>query len=188
MKLSTRHKIELFIFVCMLLISFSLFRPFVRVLESKVSSLREKALAELEQTYHIRISYESLSPSVLRSISLKNVKIYDADNGAEIAVCSDFSIRYRFLALLTGKIPDILDSVFIADGFIDFDMLENKGLASALRSLIRNPSTDTQIEYAEDRASAPSVFSSGIESLTVDIKNIQIRLKDAVQNVRQLPY
>ncbi len=184
MKLSTRHKIELFIFVCMLLISFSLFRPFVRVLESKVSSLREKALAELEQTYHIRISYESLSPSVLRSISLKNVKIYDADNGAEIAACSDFSIRYRFLALLTGKIPDILDSVFIADGFIDFDMLENKGLASALRSLIRNPSTDTQIEYAEDRASAPSVFSSGIESLTVDIKNIQIRLKDAVQNVQ----
>ena len=88
MKLSTRHKIELFIFVCMLLISFSLFRPFVRVLESKVSSLREKALAELEQTYHIRISYESLSPSVLRSISLKNVKIYDADNGAEIATVS----------------------------------------------------------------------------------------------------
>ena len=137
MKAAVRSKIEFLLFLCILVFSVAMLRPLMQTLEKKLTAVRSALLTELEQTYNIRLSYESLSPSILRSISLRNVKVYDAEHNIEIASFEDFSIQYRFWALLWGNTIEILDSVNIANGFIDIDLVQNTALAQKLNTTMQ---------------------------------------------------
>lgn len=180
MKPTARYKIELLIFIFILILSFSFFRPFVRSLENKLSAMRDTILTGLERTYRIRISYASLSPSILRGLSLRNVKIYDAEHNTEIADFETFSIQYRFFALLTGKTSAVLDSVSIVNGSINFDALENEVLLAKINDILQSPSQKT---VAPSDNQVRSFFSNQFEPLSIRIKNIRIRFKDAVQSL-----
>ena len=92
MKSAERSKVEFLLFLCILILSLAALRPLMQTLEKKMSAVRSLILTELEQTYNVRLSYESLSPSILRSISLQNVKIFDAENNVEIASFEDLSV------------------------------------------------------------------------------------------------
>ena len=143
MKSAARSKVEFLLFLCILILSFAVLRPLMQTLEKKLSAVRNLILTELEETYNIRLSYESLSPSILRSVSLRNVKVYDAEQNREIASFADFSVQYRFWALLFGNSAEIIDSVNIADGFVDIDLVENKTLAEKLNTILQAPSSSS---------------------------------------------
>ncbi|MEL3905846.1 MAG: translocation/assembly module TamB domain-containing protein [Treponema sp.] len=178
MKPAVRYTVELLLFVFILTLSLLFFRPFVRSLERKLTVMRDRLLTELEQTYSIRIAYESLSPSILRSLSLRNAKIYDAEHNTEIAAFEELSVHYRFFALITGKTSAMLDSVSISNGFIDFDVLENEKLVTKIHSIVEESaaaadSSDNQLL---------SFFSADFEPLSISIKNVRLRFKDAIHN------
>ena len=184
MKFAARSKIEFLLFLCILMLSFAVLRPLIHTLEHRLSAIRDNILTELEKTYNIRIYYESLSPSLLRTVSLRNIKIYDAEHNIEIASFEDFSIQYRFTAILTGNIAEILDSVNIANGFVDIDLIENEALAGKINTLLQSqgeqPSPGKQSTSA-DTERILSFFSSQL--LTVHIKNVRLRFRNAVHTV-----
>jgi len=178
MKPAARTKVEFLLFLCILILSFAALRPLMKTLQKKLSEARYLILTKLEQTYNIRLSYESLSPSILRSVSLRNVKIYDAEHNIEIASFEDFSVQYRFWALLFGNTAEILDSVNIANGFIDIDLVKNEMLAEKFNAVLQTSrSTPTTV----DTEQILSFFSSQL--LTVHIKNIRLRFKNAVHDI-----
>ena len=178
MKPAVRSKIEFLLFLCILVFSFAMLRPLMQTLEKKLTAVRSVLLTELEQTYNIRLSYESLSPSILRSVSLRNVKVYDAEHNMEMASFEDFSIRYRFWALLWGNTAEILDSVNIADGFIDIDLVHNKALADKL-----NTAMDAQpsVQSSANTEQILSFLSS--QMLNVHVKNVRLRFRNAVHDI-----
>jgi len=178
MKPTARSQAELLLFLCIVILSVAVFRPLTRMLESKLTGVRYRLLTELEQAYNIRISYESLSPSILRAISLRNVKIYDAEHNIEIASFEDFSVRYHFFTLLTGRTEALLDSVNITNGFIDIDLLENEVLAAKINDMLQSSSPAPAFA---NREQILSFFSSQL--LTVHIKNLQFGFKDAVHTI-----
>ena len=178
MKPAARSKVEFLLFLCILILSFAVLRPLMQTLEKKLSAVRSLILTELEQTYNVRLSYESLSPSILRSVSLQNVKIFDAEHNVEIAAFEDFSVQYRFWALIFGKTTDILDSVNIANGFIDIDLIENKSLAEKLNSMLQSPSSAQSSVNAEQIL---SFFSSQL--LNIRIKNVRLRFRNTVHDI-----
>ena len=137
-------------------------------------------LTQLEQTYNIRIAYESLSPSLLRAISLRNVKIYDAERKMEIASFEDFSIQYRLWETLFGNTEHLLDAVNIANGFVDIDLVENKALAAKFQELLQS-SNDAPASASDTTEQLISFFSDQL--LTVHIKNVHLRIRDAVQTL-----
>ena len=177
MKPAVRH-VEFSIFLCILLLSLVALRPLVRSLENKLTTVRQIILTELERTYNIRISYESLSPSILRSIALRNVRIYDAERNTEIAGFEHFLIQYRFLSLLRGDIAEIMDSVNITNGFITIDLLENTMLADTIRPMLQESGSERSSVNGEY---IRSFFSSQL--LTVHLKNIRFTFKDAVHDL-----
>jgi len=178
MKSAERSKVEFLLFLCILILSFAALRPLMQTLEKKMSAVRSLILTELEQTYNVRLSYESLSPSILRSISLQNVKIFDAEHNVEIASFEDLSVRYRFGALVFGKTAEIFDSVNIANGFINIDLVENKALAEKLNTMIQAPSS------AQSSVNAEQVFSFFSDQLlNIRIKNVRLRFRDTVHDI-----
>lgn len=178
MKPAARTKVEFLLFLCILILSFAALRPLMQTLEKKLAAVRSVLLTELEQTYNVRLSYESLSPSIMRSISLRNVKVYDAEHSVEIASFEDFSIQYRFWALLWGNTAEILDSVNIADGFIDIDLVHNKALAEKL-----NAATHVRTS-AQPPANTERIFSFlSAQMLNVHIKNVRLRFKNVVHDI-----
>ena len=140
--------------------------------------MRDMLLTQLEQTYNIRITYESLSPSLLRAISLRNVKIYDAEHNIEIASFEDFSIQYRLWEAIFGSTAHILDSVNIANGFVDIDLVKNETLAAQLQDMLQSSDTASSPETAEELF---SFFESQL--LTVHIKNVRLRFKNDVHDL-----
>ena len=178
MKPAARSKVEFLLFLCILILSFAVLRPLMQTLEKKLSAVRTLMLTELEQSYNVRLSYESLSPSILRSVSLQNVKIFDAEHNVEIASFEDFSVQYRFWAVIFGNTTDILDSVNIANGFIDIDLIENKSLAEKLNSMQQSPSA---AQSSIDAEQILSFFSSQL--LNIRIKNVRLRFRNTVHDI-----
>ena len=178
MKPAARSKIEFLLFICILILSFAVLRPLMQTLEKKLSAMRYRILTELEQTYNVRLSYESLSPSILRSVSLRNVKVYDVKHNVEIASFEDFSVQYRFWALVFGNNAEILDAVNIANGFIDIDLVENKTLAEKLHTILEAPSS---VQPSANTEQILSFFSSQL--LNVHIKNVRLRFRNAVHDI-----
>ena len=147
-------------------------------MEHKLSEVRSHVLTYIEQTYNIKITYESLSPSLLRSVSLRNVKVYDAEHDTEIAAFEDILLRYRFWKLLFGNTSEILDSARIANGFVTLDLLENTALAEKLKTLKVSAQESSKEEGSATTAEMLSFFSS--QTLTVEVKNVRLRYRDAV--------
>ena len=169
MKPSARTKVEFLLFLCILLLSLAALRPLMQTLEKKLSAVRYMILTELEQTYNIRLSYESLSPSILRSVSLRNVNIFDAEHNVKIASFENLSVQYRFWALVFGNTAEIIDSVNIANGFIDIDLVENKTLAEKLNTMLQTSSSTQSSANTEEII---SFFSTQL--LNVHIKNVRL--------------
>ena len=178
MKPAARSKVEFLLLLCILVLSFAALRPLMQTLEKKLAAVRSLVLKELEETYNIRLSYESLSPSILRSVSLRNVKVYDAEHNIEIASFENFSVQYRFWALLLGNTAEIIDSVNIADGFIDIDLVENKTLAEKLKTMQQTPSS---VQSSANTEQLLSFFSSQL--LNVHIKNVRLRFRNAIHDI-----
>ena len=181
MKSAVRSKIEFLLFLCILILSFAIIRPLMQTLEKKLATVRSMILTELEQTYNIRLSYESLSPSILRSLSLRNVKVYDAEHNVEIASFENFSVQYRFWPLLFGNTADILDSVNIANGFIDVDLVENKALAEKLSALAQTTNSADSTANAVTLEQIHSFFSA--QQLALHIKNVRLQFRNAVHDI-----
>ena len=178
MKPAVRTKVEFLLFLCILILSLVMLRPLMQTLEKKLSAVRYRILTELEQTYNVRLSYESLSPSILRSIALRDVKVYDAKENREIASFENFSVQYRFWALVFGNTTEILDSVNIANGFIDIDLVENKTLAEKFGTILQGSSPTVPSISTEQKL---SFFSSQL--MDVHIKNVRLRFKNAVHDI-----
>jgi len=178
MKPAARSKVEFLLFLCILILSFAVLRPLMQTLEKKLSAVRSLILTELEQTYNVRLSYESLSPSILRSVSLQNVKIFDAEHNVEIASFEDFSVQYRFWTLIFGNTAEILDSVNIANGFIDIDLIENKSLAEKLNLMLQSPSS------AQSSVNTEQILSFFFSQLlNIRIKNVRLRFRNTVHDI-----
>ena len=185
MKQSARYKIELVILFFIIIFSFLVFIPFVRILEKKISAVRDVLIQEIETVYGLKISYTSLSPSIFRAFSLRNIKIYDAETGSELAVFETITVQYRFFALITGKIPAVLHSFTVKNGFITVDMLQNEKLIAQFSAGTggKNPTTAPPADSSDIKKAAESFFSSKeLEPFDIFIQNVYLRYKDTAQD------
>lgn len=179
MKYNRRSKVGFLLFLCILILSLTALYPFVYMLEKKITAVRNLFLESLEQTYHIRLSYQSLSPSILRAISLKNVTISNTETNTDIASFEHFSIQYRIWTLLFGNPAEAVDSIRIANGFIDIDMVNNHTLKEKL-SLLLSSSPSKPVSVQSEQKKIQFFFNN---RLNVYIKNIRLRFRNTMHDV-----
>jgi hypothetical protein len=75
-----------------------------RALTARMDTLRGQGIAAVERLMGRRVTYGSISPSILRQIVIRDLAVR-ADDGREIALVRTLRVRYSLLGLLTSRDP-----------------------------------------------------------------------------------
>ncbi|MFW5694304.1 MAG: translocation/assembly module TamB domain-containing protein, partial [Alkalispirochaeta sp.] len=102
-----RETISSILFVSLLLGAVFAGRALTRTVESRVSAFRENGITEIEEATAQTVSWDSVSPSVVRGITVYGVRI--SDN----ATAERVSVRFNLLSLLWGDPRDLIPEVII---------------------------------------------------------------------------
>ncbi len=112
------------IFFSLVCVSNLLFRPVYerlgKTFEGVLVFLGEKAQDE----FGLEISYESISPSILRGIRVAGITISDSKTHAPVASIKNASVSYSIPSLLKGDFSHALKSVSLRD--VDISVAEGK--------------------------------------------------------------
>ncbi len=162
------HIVEFLLLLVFMLGSVMILPPFTRLVDERIEQGIQSTMQRLEDSTGLSITYASLSPSILRTINLKDVVIHDELTSTILARFSTLSVSYSIPELLQGRVVQSLRSVGIHNGEITIDRQRN---ASVLSRLFPANRTETR---------SPVLFDQGLE---VTLSSIKMSFKDADREV-----
>lgn len=143
---------------------FLLLAPVSRSLESALEATRERVIQEIEDTTALRLSYSSMSPSIFRALSLRNLVVTDAINGSILARIEEVSLSVYIPDLFTKGLLPSIRAVNLKNGYVTLDEFRNREVISRFQHLdTTNTATSSQMN------------SEGLERLLSDSLSITIR-------------
>lgn len=110
-------------------------RPIYKSITLALESYEAKYLNLLSEKTGLSLRYENLSPSILTGINLKNVDVYEKDNGTSILKIRKINVRYDFLKLINGDFENAFNKIIINDVTFSYDNIENSSVANHLKEL-----------------------------------------------------
>jgi hypothetical protein len=122
-----RFGIQLLIFLALVALSTVLLRPLQRLMQSRMTSMRDGLLSRAELYLDRRIEYSSMAPSLFGALDIRNIRIYASDAEPELTI-DRFRIAYRFWDLARGRIPESIRSIRIDRPAISLDLKQDADL------------------------------------------------------------
>ena len=120
-KLSLITKICILIFLFIISVAILLSVPLYRRLNKIVDKYSGKLINEVAEKTGLVVSYESISPSVLAYLGIKEIKVCDSQ-GRVIAQIKNTHIKYKILPLLKKNYDSILKGITING--VDLNIME----------------------------------------------------------------
>ncbi|MFO8043185.1 MAG: translocation/assembly module TamB domain-containing protein [Alkalispirochaeta sp.] len=102
-----RETVSSLLFVSLLLLAVFGGRTLTRMVESRVAEVRASGIADIEAATNQTLSWDSVSPSIVRGITVYGVSI--SDN----ATAERVSVRFNLLSLLWGNPRDLIPEVTV---------------------------------------------------------------------------
>ncbi len=158
-----RHTFEIIMFLILLVGAFFLLPVAARRIDGAITDFRDYFLGEFEAQTGLAVSYSSLSPSLLRSLHVKDLRIRDATTGAVLASVTDLSVSYNFGDLLRGNVPGSIREISVRSASVSIDRAREAELFSRLAKIART-------------GKKPSFLSRLFDSLS-DGRTVKIRLR-----------
>lgn len=128
------------IFFSLIFVLKLLFRP----VYERLGNTFEGALAFLGETvreeFALEVSYETLSPSILRGITVSGIVISDAKSSLPVASVGSASVSYSIPALLKGDVSRALKSVSLRDVDISVAAGTNDSWIEAVSKAVKKKS------------------------------------------------
>lgn len=141
-----------------------------RELSRRMAELQEQSVAALEQFIGRKISYASISPSFLRSLEIRDLRITRADGSGEtLLVISRLRLYYSLARLLTGRDPAAaLNEIRIVSSQFTVDLDRDKDLAElvSLLAVQAGGAGDLQARLTGANVGVTVVSSQGTFDLT----------------------
>ena len=115
-------KYTLIALLFILLIGIVLFamRPVYYNFASKLNAFAYNVLNSYTKDLGIKISYNSLSPSLFSSIQFEGIKVKNAETGETLIEFDKISLKYNILKLLKGEYASAIKEFIIEGGIISF--------------------------------------------------------------------
>ncbi len=106
-------------------------------LDRKMSLLKEEAVNILEMRLGRKITYQSISPSILGFLAVRELKIYSsAPEGSVLLQINRLKIKYNILKLIFKRnIAGSLSEIQISNSNFDFDAQRDREIFKLLRDL-----------------------------------------------------
>ena len=76
--------VALFAFLLILLASLYFLRPAYREIDGRMRQAESRFLADFSESTGLGLSYDSISPSILSGITIRNIRVYDFKTGEDI--------------------------------------------------------------------------------------------------------
>ena len=182
--------IQLFIFLCLAGASYFVFVPLQSAIQEKLSKAKSEAIDFLEKKLGRKISYGKISPSLIRSIRIQDLVIYEDRNGNKpLAEINQLRIFYKIFKLFSDDPVSAFYEVRIENSRFRIDSENDKDLIEVVTELIRgSPMTEAlavdfsgrnlAIDYIHDTGSLriDRLFFS-VEPAAEEKLNISIRGK-----------
>ncbi len=120
--------------------------------------------AQVESVLGLSLSFQALSPSILRSASFTSLAVF-APGGRSLVSARKVTVRYDILALLRGQDSQAFKGLDLEDVTIDARLPEDQAVIDRLAALLRGG--------GEGRAAPGSGDATG--SLRIDSRELKIR-------------
>jgi len=178
------YSAEILLFIVLIAGAITLLAPVSRLLDRALDSLRNEVGTRLENATGLRITYSELSPSVFRSIRIKDLVVADAGNGVTLAKIADVSVTYSFFSLLRGKPAAGIREIVLENGYVLLDGSSNGDVIRRLRSISRTGSTSGDAGDGEAESKPFSIDDLFPSPVNVRIHNLELGYRDTLQSAR----
>ncbi|MCR5763501.1 MAG: translocation/assembly module TamB [Treponema sp.] len=160
-----------------------------RVIDSFMHKAESDLLSEFSTKTNLSISYDSLSPSILTGITIKNIRVFEISTGDEILYIKKVSIYYNILNALKKDFDHIFSKVVISG--VQFQIDRNryhnffdkiKKLSSDSKEKELKIQTDDSKVLTEDQKNLVKKIMSALPA-DIQIKDISALYNDLNKSV-----
>lgn len=176
-------------------------RPVYRRVSVAIRTCERNALSALADTTGLAVSYQSLSPSILAGIRIKNISVSDVATGTELVAVKNAVVGYRLFSLLRQDWKHAFTGVTINGVTVEYNETSEPFIVQQLK--LRGGALPAQsADHAELGMEAVSASADGevpfVSEATLDrlrsalfllpflvkIKNTTIHYKDSSTDVQ----
>ncbi len=171
------HIIQFVLFIILLTGAFLLVSPVSGLMERAIDSTRDEFMLEFERATGLRLSYESISPSVIKTLLIKDIVVTDASNETVVARASTVSVSYSLPALLFGGVSSAIRGIVIENATVYVDIARNGELVARFRR--QDASASEALPAVTQSASGPVSLADIVpRDVLVRIRNLDVRYVD----------
>ena len=160
-----------FIVLIFVFLSFILAGPIIGRMSKKIEAYKDALVFALEKELGIIISYEKMSPSVLNSLKISNITVFDTKDDSALVQIPSIRVYFSLLSLMRGDFDSIISSITINGLHIEYDdFLDSHILENIQNAFFSNTSTE---EGAEKKVFA-FPFNVSCKSFSIHFKNEEL--------------
>ncbi|MCF7944491.1 MAG: translocation/assembly module TamB [Spirochaetia bacterium] len=153
--------------------------PLQNLIKIKLNEYQIRFLEKIERSYEVKLEYDSISPSFLNSLKIKNFRILQDSSNEELIFIDDITLNYKIANILFK--PRTLGQVeFEAE-----EIISSVG-QEYLENILQNLKVDNQTELISDLILNGTVetfkFTSTFEKFTVSSNFQDINLSYNMEN------
>lgn len=177
MKRSWYHySFQLLLFFALLAGTFLLVKPLSDQFDNVIIKIRDNLISNIEIETGLQVRYESLSPSILQSIQITNLEIFDPSSGTILASIEQASITYSLFKIITGNFSSAIEKIEINNGNLRFSLQDNSDILSYIQKTLAERKN-------EDSTHNKKSFVLDLSNTEIIIRNISLNYVDPEQNL-----
>ena len=112
-------------------------RPIIREAKKQIKIFENQYILLISEKTGIKVSYESLSPSILSGLRLSSIDLFDKETEKQIAKIDSIKLGWNLFKMLDGDISDAFGNLIVSGVFIDYNELENNSVRLKLVNLLK---------------------------------------------------
>lgn len=120
-------------------------KPVYSKVDGAIRSCEKKIVLELEKNTGMKISYKSLSPSILSKICIKGIDVLDSKSGQQIIFVNKIYVHFSLPKILKGDFENAFEKLLVKDACVNIDSKKN----SAKTVSEKNNSAENSFEKVE---------------------------------------
>lgn len=109
--------------------------PLEKAIRTSMKAAKAQIISSLEATTDHRFSYDSISPSVLSNVAIRNLKIFrDKEKTSELAGFSTVNVYYDFFAFVSGDVRNMIKRVHVSGVDLSFDIEKDRNMVELMQN------------------------------------------------------
>lgn len=121
-------------------------KPVYSKVDGAIRSYEKKVVLELEKNTGMKISYKSLSPSILSKICIKGIEVLDSKSGQQIIFVNKIYIHFSLSKILKGDFENAFEKLLLKDASVN---IKSKKSSAKIVSEEKNNSDEISFEKIE---------------------------------------